>query len=185
MGITIEQIIESLKQLHGDVTYWKECQPFKVPAGFEEKVVELFKMLDEDHAELNKADEEINALVSDQSTREEKTFTTGEFFKFAVDNRKERLEKYEHAKNEPECQMVKLAGWAKPISDVALKVQIETEERAFSDGLGTSMKTLKVEVDLSKTKWAWQPHDDQEADFAQGISEMILSTYHDYASNMD
>lgn len=59
------------------------------------------------------------------------------------------------------------------------------KERDFADGKGESMKTLTIRVDLSKAKWPWQSHCDQADDLASSVSDMILSEYFDYASNVD
>lgn len=115
-----------------------------------------------------------------------KKFKLGDYYNFIQEYHKERASKYprEHS-NEKKPICVSFPSYSDVIKECACDVSIQTETREFQDGMGESIKKIKIEIDLSNSRWPWQPHGDQTDDLAYAVSEMILEEYYNYASNLD
>lgn len=73
---------------------------------------------------------------------------------------------------------------SKYLKEVPVKCTITENNRKFSNGIGNAINKLTIEVDLSKSKHPWQPHDDQAYDFAEAFTDFLNEQYLDYCTNM-
>lgn len=74
--------------------------------------------------------------------------------------------------------------YAKNFESTSVSCELKEVKRKFKNGYGNAIGKVKLEFDLSKSKYPWQPHTEQAGEFAEELIGFICERYQEYCENM-